>query len=304
VVHSVAGVTDVLAAPAPIAAETTHRGGGVWRVLASQTSVHSGAAVATTLFPLAGAAGVVSLRLLIGAALLVVVGRPRLKGYTSRQWLLVGVFGAVLAGMNLAFYVAIARMPIGPVVTLEVLGPLTLSVVTARRRVAWLWALLALGGVALLGGGGFDQLDPVGVGCAFLAGTAWAGYIMLSARAGANFPKRDGLTLAMLVAAVLALPAGLLGAGWALLDPRVLTLGAAVAVLSSVLPYTFELTALRRLPTSTFAVLMSLGPAIAALAGFVLLGQDLHPAQIAAIGLVVAASAGVVLWKDRTDATA
>lgn len=159
-------------------------------------------------------------------------------------------------------------------------------------------------GVALLGGGGFDQLDPLGVGCAFLAGTAWAGYIMLSARTGANFPKRDGLTLAMLVAALLALPAGVLDAGAALLETKVLALGAAVAVLSSVLPYTFELTALRRLPTSTFAVLMSLGPAIAALAGFVILGQALHPAQIAAIGLVVAASAGVVLWKDRPALTA
>jgi inner membrane transporter RhtA len=258
--------------------------------------------VATTLFPIAGAAGVVSLRLLIGAALLVAVGRPRLKGYTRRQWVLAGAFGAVLAAMNLAFYVAIARMPIGPVVTLEVLGPLTLSVVTARRRVAWLWAALALAGVALLGGGGFDQLDPVGVGCAFLAGTAWAGYIMLSARAGASFPKRDGLTLAMLVAALLALPAGLVTAGGTLLTPRVLVLGAAVAVLSSVLPYTFELTALRRLPTSTFAVLMSLGPAIAALMGFAILGQRLHPAQIAAIGLVVTASAGVVMWKDRPAA--
>ncbi|MFF5228759.1 DMT family transporter [Dactylosporangium sp. NPDC000521] len=296
-------MTDVLTAPAPTAVPEKSRAGGVWRVLASQTSVHSGAAVATTLFPLAGAAGVVSLRLLIGSAVLVAVGRPRLRGYTTRQWILVGLFGAVLAGMNLAFYVAIARMPIGPVVTLEVLGPLTLSVVTARRRVAWLWALLALAGVALLGGGGFDQLDPLGVGCALLAGAAWACYIMLSARAGATFPKRDGLTLAMLVAALLALPAGLLDAGAALAQPRVLALGAAVAVLSSVLPYTFELTALRRLPTSTFAVLMSLGPAIAALMGWVLLGQDLHPAQIAAIGFVVAASAGVVLWKDRGSAT-
>ncbi|GAA1499557.1 EamA family transporter [Dactylosporangium maewongense] len=296
-------MTDVLTAPAPTTVAVESKGGGVWRVLASQTSVHSGAAVATTLFPLAGAAGVVSLRLLIGSAVLVAIGRPRLRGYTTRQWILVGLFGAVLAGMNLAFYVAIARMPIGPVVTLEVLGPLTLSVVTARRRVAWLWALLALAGVALLGGGGFDQLDPLGVGCAFLAGAAWACYIMLSARAGATFPKRDGLTLAMLVAALLALPAGILGAGAALTGPRVLALGAAVAVLSSVLPYTFELTALRRLPTSTFAVLMSLGPAIAALMGWVLLGQDLHPAQIAAIGFVVAASAGVVLWKDRGAAT-
>ncbi|MEV0129824.1 EamA family transporter [Dactylosporangium sp. NPDC050688] len=295
-------MTDVLTAPAPTAAAEPARAGGVWRVLASQLSVHSGAAVATTLFPLAGAAGVVSMRLVIGAALMVAVGRPRLRGYTRRQWLLVGVFGAVLAGMNLAFYAAIARMPIGPVVTLEVLGPLTLSVATARSRVAWLWALLALAGVVLLGGGGLDQLDPIGVGYAFLAGTAWAGYIMLSARTGASFPKRDGLTLAMLVAAALALPAGLLLAGGALLDPRVLLLGAAVAVLSSVLPYTFELAALRRLPTSTFALLMSLGPAIAALAGFVMLGQALHPAQIAAIGLVVTASAGVVLWKGRGPA--
>lgn len=278
---------------------STPRDKGVGLILASQFSVHSGAAVATLLFPRAGAAGVVTLRLVIAGALLLAVSRPKLRGHQARDWALVAGFGAVLAVMNLLFYLAIQRMPMGPTVTLEVLGPLTLSVLAGRRLVSWLWALLAVGGVALLGSGGFDQLDPVAVVCALLAGTAWASYILLSARTGDRFPKRDGLAMAMGVSALISLPIGIADAGTALLDPVTLSIGAGVAVLSSVLPYTFELSALRRLPTSTFALLMSLGPAIAALAGFVILGQALTLPEILAIGLVVAASVGAV----RTTAT-
>lgn len=177
------------------------------------------------------------------------------------------VFGVAMAAMNGLFYQSVARIPLGPAVTLEVLGPLTLSVLASRRAVNLVWAALALAGVFLLGGGGFSGLDPLGVAFALAAGAMWAAYIVFSARTGRRFPQADGLALAMAVAAVLFLPLGVLESGTKLLDPTTFALGAAVAVLSSVLPYTLELLALRRLPASTFAILMSLEPALAATAG-------------------------------------
>ncbi|MEV6495165.1 EamA family transporter, partial [Actinoplanes sp. NPDC051633] len=223
--------------------------GGVGLVLVSAFSVHSGSAVAATLFPRVGSAPVVSLRLVVGAILLLALCRPSFRGRSRSDWAVVGVFGLALAGMNTVFYAAIERVPLGPAVTIEVLGPLILSVVAAHRRSAWLWAGLALAGVVLLGlpeRGGLDRLDPVGVLLVLVAGALWASYIVLSARAGARFRGAEGLALAMAVAAVLSLPLGVAGAGPALLDPAVLALGCAVAVLSSVLPYSFELFALRR----------------------------------------------------------
>ncbi|GAA0802243.1 membrane protein [Spirilliplanes yamanashiensis] len=267
---------------------------GVGLVLAAGFSVHSGSAVAASLFPQAGVWPVVAMRLTFGAVLLLAVCRPAIRGRSRADWGVVVAFGAVLAGMNTIFYAAIERIPLGAAVTLEVLGPLVLSVVAARRASAWLWAVLALGGVLLLGQSGFDRLEPLGAALALVAGAFWAGYIVLSARAGSRFPKADGLALAMVVASVLTLPLGVAGAGTALLEPPVLALGLTVALLSSVLPYTLELIALRQLPTATFAVLMSLGPAIAAGAGLVILGQALTWSELAAVGLVVVASIGAV----------
>jgi inner membrane transporter RhtA len=270
------------------------RASGVGLVLAGTLSVQFGAAVAALLFPRAGVAGVVMLRLVIAAVVLLVACRPRLLGYGPRDWLVIGGFGTALAGMNVLIYQAIERIPLGVAVTVEVLGPLVLSVVAGRRPTRWLWAAFALGGVILLGRGGVAGLDPAGVGFALGAAAMWAAYILLSARTGVRFPRADGLALAMGFAAVLALPLGVTASGGALLDPATLGLGAAVAVLSSVLPYTLELLALRRVPTSTFAVLMSLGPAIAAIAGYLVLAQALTPSQIVAIALVITASAGAV----------
>ncbi len=273
--------------------------GGVGLVLAGALSVHSGSAVAASLFPRAGVWAVVAMRLALGAVVLLAVCRPAIRGRSRADWTLIAAFGAALAGMNTVFYEAIGRIPLGTAVTLEVLGPLALSVVAARRASAWLWAGLALAGVALLGRDGFDRLDPAGVLLALVAGALWASYIVLSSRTGSRFPKADGLALAMGVAAVLTLPLGIAGAGPALLDPAVLGLGAAVALLSSVLPYTLELFALRRLPTATFAVLMSLGPAIAACAGLVILGQRMTWADALATTLVIAASIGAVRTPPR-----
>src|SRR5690606_11149351 len=257
-------------------------------------SVQFGGALAVTLMPRAGALGVVSLRLLVAAVVLLVVCRPRLRGHSRADWTTVIVFGIAMAAMNGLFYQSVARLPPDTAATLEVLGPLALSVLASRRAINFLWAGLALAGGFLLGGGGFDHLDPLGVAFALAAGVMWAAYIVFSARTGRRFPQADGLALAMGVAAVLFLPLGVAESGTKLLDPTVLGLGAAVAVLSSVLPYTLELLALRRLPASTFAILMSLEPALAAAAGFLILDQALSAAEAAAITLVIAASMGAV----------
>ncbi|MFI1995593.1 EamA family transporter [Actinoplanes sp. NPDC020271] len=267
-------------------------------VLGALLSGPFGGAVAALLFPQVGVDGVVTLRLTIAAIVLLAVSRPRVRGYRRADWLLIGGFGAALAGMNTLAYHAISLIPLGPVVMLEVLGPLVLSVVTARRAASWLWAGLAAAGVALLSSTGFDRLTPAGIGFAVAAGVVWAGYIVASARVGQRFPRTDGLALAMTAAAVITLP---LGAGTALLKPHILAMGAAVALLSSALPYSLELLALRRMPTTTFAVLTSLGPAVAALAGYLVLHQRLTPVEGLAIALVVAADIGAVRTPPRAQ---
>jgi inner membrane transporter RhtA len=273
--------------------------GPVALVVAGGLSVQFGAAVAVLLMPKAGALGVVTLRLAAAALVLLVVCRPKLRGYSRTDWGTVVAFGVAMGSMNMLFYQAIDRIPLGAAVTLEVLGPLVLSVVASRRLVSLVWAALALGGVVLLSGGGFDRLDPVGTAFALGAGVMWALYILFSARTGRRFPQADGLALALVVAAALSLPLGVMESGSKLVVPTTLALGAAVALLSSVLPYTLELMALRRLPAPTFAVLMSLEPAIAATAGFLLLDQALSSTDALAIALVVGASVGAVRSQTR-----
>ncbi|MEE1667900.1 EamA family transporter [Streptomyces sp. WAC07094] len=280
----------------PVSGGPRRRGslGPVGLVLAGGVSVQFGGALAVSLMPRAGALGVVTLRLVVAAVVLLLVCRPRLRGHARADWGTVVVFGVTMAAMNGLFYQAVDRIPLGPAVTLEVLGPLALSVLASRRAVNLVWAGLALAGVFLLGGGGFGDLDMAGVGFALSAGAMWAAYIVFSARTGRRFPQADGLALAMAVAAVVFVPLGVAESGAKLLVPTTIGLGAAVAVLSSVLPYTLELLALRRLPASTFAILMSLEPAVAATAGFLVLDQSPNASQAAAIALVIAASMGAV----------
>ncbi|WP_328920438.1 MULTISPECIES: EamA family transporter [unclassified Streptomyces] len=263
-------------------------------VVAGGLSVQFGSAVAALLMPRAGALGVVTLRLVVAAVVLLVVCRPKLRGHSRADWGTVVAFGVAMGTMNMLFYQALDRIPLGAAVTLEVLGPLALSVIASRRLINFVWAGLALGGVFLLGGGGFDRLDPLGAAFALGAGAMWATYIVFSARTGRRFPQADGLALAMVVAAVLSLPLGILESGAKLAVPSTLAMGAAVALMSSVLPYTLELMALRRLPAHTFAVLMSLEPAIAATAGFLILDQALTATDALAIALVIGASMGAV----------
>ncbi|MCR2762809.1 EamA family transporter [Microbacterium sp. zg.B48] len=263
-----------------------------------------GASLAMLLFPQVGPLGMVMLRLVFSAALLLLIARPGLRGHSRDGWLAVVGFGVVLAVMNGLFYLALERLPLGVTVTIEVLGPLVLSIVASRRLSAWLWALLALLGVVALGGGGWERLDPIGVIFALGAAASWVFYILGSARVGREFPKLDGLALAMTVGALIALPFGIASAGTALLRPDLLALGAAVAILSSTIPYAFELIALRRLPAAAFAILMSLAPATASLAGWLLLGQELVWLEILGIALVIAASIGAVRSSSRAGRAA
>lgn len=275
------------------------RGPAAALVLAGLTCQEVGASFAVMLFPQTGPLGIVMLRLLFSALLLLVIARPRLRGHAGSAWRSVVWFGVVLASMNGLFYLALERLPLGVTVTIEVLGPLALSIITATGMARWLWAGLALAGVVALGAGGWDRLDPLGVAFALAAAVSWALYILASARVGREFPRLDGLALAMTVGAVIALPFGIAQAGGVLLRGEILALGAAVALLSSTIPYALELIALRRLPASAFAIMMSLGPATASVAGFLLLGQHLSWLEIAGIALVIVASIGAVTGASR-----
>lgn len=281
------------------------RPGAAALVIAGLACQEVGASVAVLLFPVTGPLGMVTLRLVFSAVLLLLLARPTLRGRSAESWRAVVAFGLVLAMMNGFFYLALERLPLGVTVTIEVLGPLVLSVLVARRLAAWLWAGLALVGVVLLAGGGWADLDPLGVLFALAAAACWAGYILASARVGREFSHLDGLAIAMAIGAIVALPLGIGDAGAALLSPVTLGLGAAVAVLSSAIPYALELTALRRLAASGFAVLMSLAPATATLAGWILLGQQLTLPELAGIALVIVASIGAVRASERAaDAAA
>jgi inner membrane transporter RhtA len=261
-------------------------------VLGAISSVQVGAAVAKTLFDEIGASGTVFVRVVFAALVLALIWRPRVAGHGRRDILLAVLFGLTLGGMNLAFYSALDRIPLGITVTLEFVGPLGVAVAGSRTALDLLWVALAAAGILLLSDFGSGDLNRVGVALALLAGCLWAAYIVLSARVGRAFPGASGLTLAMIVAAALLLPVGVADAGADLLVPWILAAGAAVAILSSAIPYSLELEALRRMPQGVFGVLMSLEPAVAALAGFVVLGEDLGPRELVAILLVVAASAG------------
>lgn len=264
-----------------------------------------GAAIAITLFPRVGATGMVLLRLVFSAAILLIVFRPSLRRRSRSDWLTVVGFGLVLATMNAFFYESLLRVPLGAAVTIELMGPLILSVVISRRASAWLWAVLAVGGVVLLGWTGVEgRLDVVGALFAAAAGGMWVCYILLSARTGRHFGRLDGLAIAMSVGALAIAPLGVLTAGAALLRPGDLLLGLAVAVLSSAIPYGLELISLRRLPAATFSILLSLAPAIAAIAGFLVLRQQLTVLGAIGVGFVVIASGGAVVAAARRPSPA
>jgi inner membrane transporter RhtA len=262
-------------------------------VFAGVVSVQVGAAIATKLFDEAGPAGTVFLRVGFAAILLLALWRPALRGIPRERLRDIAMFGFVLAAMNLSFYLALDRIPLGIAVTLEFVGPLAVAIGTSRRRANLVWVALAAIGIVLLSPSPDGSLSLLGAGLALLAGCFWAAYILLSARIGRSMAGGGPLALAMAFGTLLLIPAGVARAG-DLADPAVLAAALGIAVLSSAIPYSVELEALRTLPRSTFGVLMSLEPAVAATVGFVVLGQDLAAREVVAIALVVAASAGAL----------
>lgn len=261
-------------------------------VLGAASSVQFGAALAATIFDDVGAGGASALRVGLGAVILLAIWRPRVRGVPRADLWLAAQLGLTLGVMNYTFYEALDRVPLGIAVTIEFAGPLGVAVALSRRRLDLLWVTLAAAGIVLLARPGGGGVSAAGLVLILIAAACWAIYILLVARAGQRFTGGRGLALAMVVAALVPLGPGIADAGTKLLDPKFLGIGAAVAILSSVIPYSLEMQALRRMPRNVFGVLMSLEPALAALAGFIVLGQDLAAREIVAIGLVIVASIG------------
>ena len=270
-------------------------------VLVSILSVQVGAALAKGLFPALGPAGTVGLRIGISALLLLAAFRPKLAALNAAQWRAVVPYGLALAVMNMTFYFALERIPLGIAVAVEFAGPLAVAVFGSRKPIDVLWVLLAGAGITLIAprsGGG--SLDAVGLLLAAIAGACWAGYIVLGGRLARVLADGDAVAIGMLVAAVAALPVSCAMGGFARLTADHLAVGAGVALLSSAIPYTLEMVALRSLPARSFGILMSLEPAIAAMAGMVILHELLTPAQWLSVALVIVASLGSVLTSRQT----
>lgn len=276
-------------------------------VLAAVVSVQFGGALAAVLVPLIGASATVTMRLLLSAVIMLLVIRPRLRGRSREAWRAGLLFGAALAGMNFAFYQSLATLPLGVAVTVEFLGPLALSAVLSRRARDVLAVLAALAGVVLISQAltvPWAELDLIGIGWAALAGVGWAAYILGSRSAGRHFDQLDGLAVALVVAAVLVTPVGVATAHAPALTWTVLAGGVGIALLSSVVPYSLELLALRSIPPKVFGILLSLEPAVAALAGLLVLSQGLTTLQLLGMGLVVTASAVIMVGSGTPEVAA
>jgi inner membrane transporter RhtA len=276
--------------------QRTDRSPGVGTALAvtSVASVQFGAALAATLFPLVGPLGTVSLRLVGGSLALLVVTRPWRVRWTALELRTTALFCLVFVMMNVSLYTAVSRLPLATAVTLDFLGPLAVAVATATSWRQRAWALPAAVGVALLGGS-LHAGSVIGVAAALTAACCWASYILVSRRMGAGEHGLAGVCLATLLGAVIMVPVGFVAAGSALVVPHTVVVGLAVGVVSSAIPYSLDLLALRRLPTAVFGVLTSLNPAVAALAGWLVLDQRLPVTQLLGITCVITASAGITL---------
>jgi inner membrane transporter RhtA len=255
-------------------------------------SVQVGAALAKGLFHTLGSNGTVFLRIAIAALVLLLTQRPGIRGYRRADYAALIAFGVVVAVMNTAFYAAIARLPLGIAVTIEFVGPLGIAVIGSRRRLDLLWGVLAIAGILLLMPTGHVSLDPLGIVFALLAGCGWAAYILLNVRVGRVFPGRQGLALGMVVAALAVLPFGVEHGAILAGDPSLFVAGAGIALLSTVIPFSLEHVALKRIPARVFGILMSLEPAMAALVGAILLGEGLGLRGLLALMCVTIASTG------------
>ncbi|UCX04419.1 EamA family transporter [Shewanella glacialimarina] len=263
-------------------------------VLLAMVTIQSGASLAKQLFPIVGPEGTTALRLGFAAAVLWLVFRPWRALPQGRDWQSIIIYGLCLGGMNILFYLSIARIPLGIAVALEFTGPLALALLGSKRKTDLLWVGCAIAGILLLlpDSSSAQALDLTGVLMALGAGACWAGYILFGTRTGKQASGGITVALGMTVAAIVLVPVGAVSQGLALISWEVLPLGLLVGILSSALPYSLEMVALRNMPTQTFSVLMSLEPAIAALAGFIILSELLSLLQWCAIGLVIIASVG------------
>jgi inner membrane transporter RhtA len=269
-------------------------------VLVAILSVQGGAALAKGLFPALGSTGTVGLRIGISALILLAAFRPRLHRLNAAQWRLVLPYGVVLGVMNMVFYYSLTRIPLGLAVTVEFIGPLSVAVFGSRRLIDVAWVVLAGAGIALItpwtAGSG---VDPLGVAAAFAAGVCWALYIVIGQRLSHLLAGGAAVSAGMLVAAIAVVPYAAAVGGFAHLTVGRFAAGVGVALLSSAIPYTLEMIALKALPARTFGILMSLEPAVAALVGLAFLAEVLSPAQWLAVTLVIAASAGSTLTSRR-----
>ncbi|MET0946262.1 MAG: EamA family transporter [Flavobacterium sp.] len=268
-------------------------------VLLAIISVQCGAAIAKTLFPAIGAAGTASLRIGISAIILLLAYRPNLKQITPSQWKIVVPYGLTLGAMNLIFYLAIERIPIGLAVTLEFIGPLLVAIIGSKRLIDYCWVLLAAMGIVLIAPWSNNRIDLLGVIFALLAGALWAAYIVLGGKISKIMNGGQAVSTGMLFAAILILPFGFYENGLANLTLKFLGMGAALALLSSAIPFTLEMKALGQLPPRTFSILMSLEPAAAAICAFIFLQENLNFYEILAVVCVVVASAGSTLTAKR-----
>lgn len=272
-------------------------------VLLAIVSIQLGAAFAIQLFPALGATGTAFLRIALSAALLLLIARPKLDRTlrANVHWVL--LYGGMLGGMNLCFYESIARIPLGIAVTIEFLGPLGVAIFTSRRLRDVLWALLALAGVAILTPEIGNDLDPVGILYAVVAGTCWGAFVLLSGRIGRTFEGSSGLAMGMTVAAFILLPFGFTSVETAVVEPWLLISIIAVALLSTAIPFTLEFEALKRMPPRTYGILITLEPAVAVSVGAILLGQPFDASTLLAMALVTIAALGVTIF-DRNGPTA
>ena len=261
-------------------------------LLCAMATIQSGASIAKQLFPYVGPEGTTAYRLGFSAIILCMVFRPwrRLPG----NWIPIIVYGLCLGGMNITFYYAIERIPIGIGVALEFTGPLTVALLSSKRKRDYLWVGFAILGIVLLlpDMGSVDGLDPIGVVLALIAGAFWAGYILFGKKTGNHGSGGATVALGMSIAAVVLVPYGIASQGSALLSWQLIPLGIMIGLLSSALPYSLEMVALRNMSAQSFSIMMSLEPAIAALAGFLILAELLTPLQWCAILMVITASIG------------
>jgi inner membrane transporter RhtA len=269
-------------------------------VMLSVSSTQIGAALAKGLFTALGSTGTVSLRVGFAALILFLIWRPRVRGYTRTAYMNCILFGLALATMNLCFYAALARIPLGIAVTLEFVGPLGVAIMGSRRLLDVLWVILAASGILCLAPWTGATFDGLGMVLALMAGVCWGAYIILSSRVGRSIPGISGLALAMGVAALVLIPIGITSAGAKLVEPKFLLIGVGISLLSSVIPYSLEIEALRRLPTHVFGLLMSTEPAVAALVGFIVLGEAVELRSVIAIVLITVATIGTIKGSRTT----